>query len=61
MTTYNNQIININQEIEECITAGVNKEGRVRMGYDKVEREQEGAELLILGSRSLFKPINRLV
>ena len=47
VTTCNNQIVNINQEIDEHITVGVNKEGQVSTGCDKAEPEQEGAEPLV--------------
>ena len=50
VTTYSNQIININQEIEERIIAGISKEGQVNTGSDKAEREQKGAELLVPSS-----------
>ena len=61
VTVYNNQIVNINQEIDERITTGVNKEGQVYKGCNKAEPEQEGAECLVPSSRSLFEPINSLV
>ena len=61
VTACNNQIININQEIDECITTRVDKKGRVRTRGDKVEKEQEGAELLVPSSGRLFEPINSLV
>ena len=61
VTACNNQIVNINQEIDELITTRVNKEGRVCMGCDKAEPEQEGAECLVPSSRSLFEPTNSLV
>ena len=61
VTTSNNQIININQEIEERITEGVNKEGRVSMRCDKVERKKKGVELLVPIMQSLFETINSLV
>ena len=61
VTSCNNQIININQEIEECITEGVNKERQVYTGCDKAKREQEGAEVLVPSSRRLFEPLNSLV
>ena len=57
----NNYIVNINQEIDERITAGVNKEGQVCTGCDKAEPEQEGEERLIPSSRSLFEHVNSLV
>ena len=47
VTTCNNQIVNINQEIDECITEGVNKGRRVCTGCDKAEPEQEGTERLV--------------
>ena len=61
VTACNNQIVNINQEIDERITAGVNKEGRIYKGCDKAKLEQEGAERVIPSPWSLFDPINSLV
>ena len=39
VTTCNNQIINIDQEVDECNATGIDKERRVCMGCNKAERE----------------------
>ena len=61
VTTCNNQNTNINHEIDECITSGINTKGQVCTGCNKFELEQEGANHLVPSSQSLFEPIYNLV